>query len=238
MPQPVASPDRSNCVVEDVVPLDRPQHAGGPDVPPVLGVSCRSRRSPAPGSAPGCRPARRGPRRSPDRRSRPDARGRGSTRVLALNRHPAHLDVAEEHHPGRPPVLERVREHVRIHERAPRLPGAERAELAVGMAKPKRRLALVHAGAEQLELEGGLQVADRRSGSTSARRGGFAARPRTCCGLRPNSSSNGRQPGDAQRVEPVRVDLLEVVADVEHRKPVDLEARLGLRAARRSTLGA
>jgi hypothetical protein len=42
------------------------------------------------------------------------------------------------------------------------------------------------------------------------------------------------QPGEAHRIGPVRVDLLEVVADVEHREAVDLEARLrvglGLRA--------
>jgi hypothetical protein len=76
--------------------------------------------------------------------------------MRALNRHPAHLDIAEEDHPGGTPVLERVREHVRIHKRAPCLPCAERAELAVGMPQAKGRLTFVHPRAEQLELEGGL----------------------------------------------------------------------------------
>ena len=39
------------------------------------------------------------------------------------------------------------------------LAGAERAELAVGVAQAEGGLAFVDAGAEQLELEGGLQVA-------------------------------------------------------------------------------
>ena len=42
----------------------------------------------------------------------------------------------------------------------------------------------------------------------------------------PNSFVKLRQPGEAQGVVPIGVDLLEVVADVEHREAIDLEARL------------
>ena len=41
------------------------------------------------------------------------------------------------------------------------LAGAERAELALRVAQAERGLALVDAGAEQLELEGRLEVAER-----------------------------------------------------------------------------
>ena len=45
--------------------------------------------------------------------------GRDRESRVPLNRHPAHLDVSEEHHARRAPVLEGVREHVGVHERAP-----------------------------------------------------------------------------------------------------------------------
>src|SRR4030095_9844450 len=79
---------------------------------------------------------------------------------IALDWHPAHLHVAEEDHSGWSPVLEGVRKDIRIHERAPRLAGAEFPELAVRMPETKRRLTCVHSGAEQLELEGGLELAE------------------------------------------------------------------------------
>ena len=84
-------------------------------------------------------------------------------------------------------------------------------ELAVGVPQPEGRLALVHAGAEQLELEGRLQLAERGGRRRRARRGGSAARRRTCCGLA-ELVLERRQLRDPHRVEPVRVDLLEVVA--------------------------
>jgi hypothetical protein len=46
--------------------------------------------------------------------------------------------------------------------------------------------------------------------------------------IAPELIRDGRQLGDAHGVEPVWVDLLEVVSDVEHRKSINLEARLRL----------
>src|SRR5215470_3995441 len=54
--------------------------------------------------------------------------------VAALQRHPAKLQVAEEHHAVWSPILERVWKHIDIHERTPRLTGAELAQLAVSAA--------------------------------------------------------------------------------------------------------
>ena len=117
------------------------------------------------------------------------------------------------------------------------LAGAERAELAVGVAEPERGLALVDAGAEQLELERGLELAERRR-----RRRSHAEAALPHAGERavvvPELIRERGQPRHAHGVEPVGIDLFEVVADVEHREAVDLERRLGLglglrRAARR-----
>src|SRR6185436_6074905 len=88
--------------------------------------------------------------------------GDGQARVAAAPRGPAQLDVAKEDHPGRPPVLDRVREDVGIHERAPRLAGADRAELAPGMTEAEGGLSRVDARAEELELEDRVQLAQIR----------------------------------------------------------------------------
>ena len=146
-------------VVEHVVPLDEPEDAGDLDVAPAAAhpvlageVGGREPRLDVLQLdavrvhalvAAGARPLDR----------------EGEARV-ALDGHPAHLHVAEEHHARRSPVLDRVREHVDVHERAPVLPGAEGAQLAVGVPQPERRLAGVDARAEQLELELRLQLAE------------------------------------------------------------------------------
>ena len=96
------------------------------------------------------------------------------------------------------------------------------------MAQTEGRLAFVDTSAEQLELEDRLQVAHlgwgRRPEAEAAlsHTGEIAA-------ILPVLICERRQLGDAQGVVPVRVDLLEVVAHVEHRKPIDLEGRLRLR---------
>jgi hypothetical protein len=79
--------------------------------------------------------------------------GDHEVRVALLPRRPAQLHVAKEDHPVRPPVLDRVREHVGVHERAPRLARPDLAQLAPGVAEAERRLPGVAAGAEQLELK-------------------------------------------------------------------------------------
>src|SRR6185436_14805154 len=70
---------------------------------------------------------------------------------VALNGHPSHLNVAEERHTRRPPVFDRVRKDVDVHERAPVLAGAELTELSIGMPEADRGLSRVDSSAEHLE---------------------------------------------------------------------------------------
>ena len=140
-------------IVVQVVPLDLPQHAGHLDVAPVarLAVVRREVREreaalhalerdvPRVDTLVGARP-------------RPLERDH-EVRVALLPRNPPQLHVAEEHHPVRPPVLDRVREDVGVHERAPGLARADLPQLAVRLPKAEGRLPGVDAGAEQLELE-------------------------------------------------------------------------------------
>ena len=131
--------------------------------------------------------------------------------------------------PVGPQVLERVREHVRVHERAPRLPRAELAQLAVRVAQPERRLARVDARAEQLELELRLQLAHgggRAGLHPEARLAHAGKRAAVLAEL----VLVGRQLRHAHGVEPVGVDLRGVLADVQHREAVDRHRRLRFRS--------
>ena len=144
--------------------------------------------------------------------------------VVPLHRHPADLNVAEERHAGRAPVLDRVREDVRVHERAPRLARADLAELAPGVPETDRRLP-------------GVEPTPKSSNSkivltTPSEVGIQPFTPsRLCLTLAQVTPSSPywfgvgldlRRPED---VEPVRVHLLEVVAEVGLREAVDLPAR-------------
>ena len=103
----------------------------------------------------------------------------------------------------------------------------ERAELAVGVAQPEGRLPGVVAGAHELELERRLQLAHRgrrRRPHAEAR----LPHPGEVAVVLAELVLVGRQLRGAQRVEPVGVDLLEVVADVQHGEAVDLHAGLRL----------
>ena len=93
------------------------------------------------------------------------------------------------------------------------------------MTQAERGLAGIDAGAEQLEFEDGLQRAEigRREGPDAQRLWRTPANVRLSS---PNSFSTlGSLVSATCRTN--RVNLLEVVADVEHREAVDLEARLG-----------
>ncbi len=95
------------------------------------------------------------------------------------------------------------------------------------MPQPERRLSLVHAGPEQLELERRVQVSKLgRSAGAHAETALPYARKGVV--VFPVLIVERRQLGDAQRVEPVWVDCGEVVAHVEHREAVDLHRRLGI----------
>ena len=96
-----------------------------------------------------------------------------------LPRRPAELDVAEEHHGVRTPVLDGVGEDVGVHERAPGLPGADLPELAPGVAQAEGRLSGVDAHPEQLELEDRLELAELRGRDSPSPRGGSGARRRS-----------------------------------------------------------
>src|SRR4029078_9015440 len=115
--------------------------------------------------------------------------------------------------------LERVREDVRVHERAPRLSGAERAELAPRVPQTGRGLAGVHAGSEQLELERRLEIAERcrrrRLGAETA-----LANAREGVVVVAELILHRWQLAHPQGVEPGGIDLLEVVPHVEHREAV------------------
>ncbi len=161
MPQRGRAVREVELVVDGVVPLDEPEHAGRAQVAPVHGVFVGrgdiGHREPALDAiqldtvlVQALVAARAGP-----------LEGQRQA-VRSLDRHPAKLHVTEEHHAGRSPVLDRVREHVGIHERAPRLSRTELAELAIGVTQAERRLSLIDTGAEELELEGRLEVAERR----------------------------------------------------------------------------
>ena len=96
------------------------------------------------------------------------------------------------------------------------------------MAEAEGGLAFVDAGAEQLEFERRLQVAHlgwrRRPEAEAA----LAHAGEIVAVLAELILERG-QLGDAHGVEPVGVDLLGVLADVEHRGAINLEARFRLR---------
>jgi hypothetical protein len=155
--------------------------------------------------------------------SRPLERDRHAR--VALDGHPPHLNVAKEHHPGRPPVLERVGKDVDVHERTPRLTGAEVPQLSIGVSEPERRLSGIHARAEQLELERGLEVTEwRRSGPFDAEPRLADAEERVAIGR--ELVLERRQLRGPDYVIPVGLDLVEVVAGIEHHEAVDVDARL------------
>src|SRR4030095_856821 len=82
--------------------------------------------------------------------------------VVALDRHPADLDVAERRGPAGSPELDRVREDVRIHEWAPAPARTELTQLAPGVAEVEGRLSRIASGPEQVELEDRLDLTDAR----------------------------------------------------------------------------
>ena len=146
--------------------------------------------------------------------------------VRVADRRPADLDVAVPGQAGRAPVLERVREGVGIRERAP---GTGPAPNCPSSPQAWRRRNVVcpssDAGAEQLELEDRLQLAEigrrrRLEAETALPHAGERAV------VVAELILERRQLRQPQRVEPVGIDLGEVVPDVEHREAVDVEGRL------------
>ncbi len=72
---------------------------------------------------------------------------------LTLNGHPSELNIAEEHHPIRSPVLHGVRKDIDVHERTPGLARSELAKLSIGMPQSERSLSCVRARPEKFKFE-------------------------------------------------------------------------------------
>src|SRR5258708_5591764 len=68
--------------------------------------------------------------------------------VIPMNRHPPKLDVAEKHHPTRPPILQRVGEHIDVHEGTPTLASTDLSDLSPCMAQTNCGLPSVYASSE------------------------------------------------------------------------------------------
>ena len=148
-------------------------------------------------------------------------------RVSVRPRRPAELHVPEEHHAVRAPVLDRVREDVDVHERAPGLARADLTQLAPGVPEPERGLPRVHAGAEQLELEDGLDLADVGRDEALHAEAALADAGEVVAVLAELVLERG-QLGRPQDVEPVRVVLLRLIPHVEHGEAVDVQPGLRL----------
>src|SRR6185436_21188908 len=95
-------------------------------------------------------------------------------------------------------------------------------ELAPGMAQPDRGLAGVDACTEHIDLEPRLQLAEVRGRRRSHAEASLADAGEGAVVLAKLLVERG-QLGHPHRVEPARVDLLEVLADIDHREAVDLE---------------
>ena len=102
------------------------------------------------------------------------------------------------------------------------LPGADLAELAIRMAQAERRLALVHAGPEQFELEGRSELAHCRGREPSHAQPALAYAGERDAVLA-KLPVEGGQLVEAHRVEPVRIDGVQVDAHVEHGEAIDLD---------------
>src|SRR5215831_14867212 len=139
-------------------------------------------------------------------------------------RRPAHLDVAEEHHARRSPVVDHVREYIDVHEQAVRLSCEQLTPLAVGVPQPDGRLAGIRADAEHVELEfevdgwGGITGRERPLHPEAAL---LHAETRLPVGT--EFTLWGCDPRGTERVLPVGIDALGVLDPVRHREAVDLE---------------
>ncbi len=151
--------------------------------------------------------------------------GDGHVVVLVHQRHPAHLHVAEERHPTGTPVLQRVREDVDVHERAPVLAGTEVAPLQVGMAQTDGGLTGITTDTEEFPFEDAPHVmATGRSRCLDPETG----LPHAEVGL-PVLSVLILVTGQLRRpdhVEPVRVDPPRVVTGVRLHEAVHLSDEL------------
>ena len=144
---------------------------------------------------------------------------------LALDRHVAKLDVAVEGHPRRTPVLHGVREYVNIHERAPVLTGAKLAKFGIRVAQADRGLAGIGTGAEHFKLELGEQLAERRVEVILDPKAGLAD-GEVEVAVRPPLILVRGEFGRPDNIEPIRVDLSEVIAGVHHDEAVEVHGFL------------
>ena len=164
----------------------------------------------------------------------------GSSRPIANElcsvspRRPADLHVAPEHHAVRSPVVDRVGEHVDVHEDAVGLADQQRAPFTVRVTQSERRLARVRSDAEQVEREleldrivslGGRHRALDAETALLDRHARLAVAAVDALGI----GDLGRPEG----VVPVRVHASEIVDRVDLGKTEDLERLVRLRCLRR-----
>src|SRR5262245_61338720 len=159
-------------------------------------------------------------------RARP-LQGQRDARV-SLNGHPSHLHVPEKHHSVRSPIFDGVGKDIDVHEGAPGLTGSELAKFSIGMPQPERGLSCVFARSEEFKLEDRLQRPETRWDFRSSSESRL---PDTEVGITVGTElvCFGRKLYGSHDVEPVRVDLLEVVTCVHHGETVELQLGFRLR---------
>ena len=151
-----------------------------------------------------------------------------------FEKNPAQLHVAEEHHAGRAPILDRVGEDVAVHEQAVGLACEHRAPLAIKVAEADGGLAGIDADAEEVELE----LERQRPEILADRQVPLHAEPALLDGdaglsVIAESSRFRRDLRRTERVVPRRIHSAGVVARVGLGEAVNLERHLGLGPDRR-----
>ena len=144
--------------------------------------------------------------------------------VLAPQGRPPELHVAQGRVAAGTPVLERDRGDAAVHEDRAGLSYEKRAELAPGMPEVEIRVPRVGVDAEEVELELRPDLAPaRRNPPVDAETSRSHARPEVA--VFAELVRKRRQFRRALDVEPIRVDLVEVVNGVRLRVPVDFHPR-------------
>jgi hypothetical protein len=99
-------------------------------------------------------------------------------------------------------------------------------ELSICVPETERRLSFIDADSKELPFKLRLQIPEI-GGSCPADAESRLPHAGKRAAVLAELILERRKTGHAHRVEPVRVDRLEVLAEIEHHEPVDFQARLG-----------